>query len=126
MKKKFYPIALCCCFIFMMAVSPSLDGRWTGRLTIPDGSVLDVAYNFKTVGDTLLTGTAESPEGTVTIDSGKISGNTFSFQVTVDGNDYPQKGIFYHDSCGIDIDFGNGTIVHTTLTRDTANSTLHN
>ena len=116
-RKLFNSIALCCCFIFLMAVLASLDGRWTGVVKTPDGNELNVIYNFKTDGDKL-TGTVESPSGVMSIDSGKVAGNTFSFQVTVDGNDYPHKGTIYDDSCGLDIDFG-GQLMHTTLVRDT-------
>ena len=118
MKKFFsYSIAALIGFVFIMAITPGLDGRWTGTIHVPDGNQVDVVYNFKTSGDTL-TGTAESPEGVVSIDSGKVAGNTFSFQVTVDGNVYPHKGTQYGDSCGVDIDFGS-QIVHTTIVRDT-------
>jgi len=117
-RKLFNAIALGCCFIFLMAVIASLDGKWAGVIKTPDGNDLNVAYNFKVDGDKL-TGTAESPSGMVIIDSGKVAGNDFSFQVTVDGNDYPHKGKLYDDSCGIDIDFGS-QVIHTTLLRDTA------
>ena len=119
MKRKFFnAIALGCCFIFIMAVAADLDGKWTGLIKTPDGNELNVRYNFK-VDSTRLTGTAESPEGIVPIDSGKVVGDSFSFQVTVDGTDYPHKGKIYGDSCGLDIDFGSESI-HTTLFRDTA------
>lgn len=117
-RKFFYSAALSACFIFLLSITSALDGRWTGIVNTPDGNSLDVVYNFKTNGDTL-TGTAQSPAGEVSIDNGKVSGNNFSFDVTVDGNVYPHKGILYTDSCGIDIDFGAGTTVHTTIVRDT-------
>ena len=113
----FYFLLLSISFIFLKAITPGLDGRWTGTIRVPDGNEINATYNFKTSGDTL-TGTAESPEGIVTIDSGKVAGNTFAFQVTVDGNVYPHKGIQYGDSCGVDIDFGS-QVVHTTIVRDT-------
>jgi hypothetical protein len=116
--KLFNPIALACCSLILMAVLADLNGKWTGTITTPDGNDLEVTYNFKVSGDTL-TGTAESPAGVVTIDNGKVSGDTFSFKVTVDGNDYPHTGKVYNDSCGLDIDFGS-QIVHTTLKRATA------
>ncbi|MDB5142798.1 MAG: glycoside hydrolase [Mucilaginibacter sp.] len=116
MKRKFFnPIVLACCFIFVMAVIADLNGKWTGVIKTPDGNDLPVTYNFKVDGDKL-TGTAESPAGQVTIDSGKVAGDTFKFQVTVDGNAYPHSGKFYTDSCGLDIDFG-GQKIHTTLKR---------
>jgi len=100
MKRKFFnPIVLLCCFFVVMAVIADLNGKWTGVIKTPDGNDLQVTYNFKVDG-TKLTGTAESPAGTI----------------TVDGNDYPHSGKLYADSCGLDIDFG-GNKVHTTLKR---------
>lgn len=117
-RKLFNVIALCCCSFFLMAVIADLNGKWTGVIKTPDGNDLNVFYNFKVNGDTL-TGTANSSEGRmVSIDSGKVAGNTFSFQVTVDGNTYPHTGKVYNDSCAMDIDFGSQW-VHTTLVRDT-------
>lgn len=117
MKGKFLkPAGLSICFFFISLVG-NLNGRWQGTLKTPDGSSITVVYNFKVNGDTL-TGTAQSPEGMVTIDSGKVMGNTFTFQVTVDGNVYPHSGKIYDDSCDVDVDFGYEK-VHTTLVRDT-------
>lgn len=115
-RKLFNPIALACCFIVFAAfVIADLNGKWTGVIKTPDGNDLQVTYNFKVDGDKL-TGTGESPAGTVTIDDGKITGDAFTFKVTVDGTDYPHSGKIYADSCGLDIDFG-GQKVHTTLKR---------
>jgi hypothetical protein len=118
-RKLFNPIALVCCFIVFAAfVIADLNGKWTGVIKTPDGNDLQVTYNFKVDGDKL-SGTAESPAGQVTVDNGKMIGDTaFTFKVTVDGNDYPHSGKFYKnaDSCGLDIDFG-GQKVHTTLKR---------
>jgi hypothetical protein len=116
-KKLLISVALLSCFIFIMAVVADLAGKWKGVIRTPDGSEIPVTYNFKVDADKL-TGTAESQAGTVTIDNGKITGDTFSFKVTVDGNDYPHKGKIYADSCGVDIDFG-GSPVHFTIKRDT-------
>lgn len=115
-RKLFNPIALACCFIVFAAfVVADLSGKWTGVIKTPDGNDLEVSYNFKVDGDKL-TGTAESPAGQVTVDDGKINGDTFTFKVTVDGNDYPHSGKVYADSCGLDIDFG-AQKIHTTLKR---------
>jgi hypothetical protein len=96
--------------------TPGLTGKWRGVVTTPDGNELQVTYTFKVTGNQL-TGTGESPAGTVTIDDGKVSGESFSFKVTVDGNDYRHTGKFHGDSCDLDIAFGE-VIVHTTLTRE--------
>lgn len=116
MKRKLLIAAgLACCVIFLMAAVPGLDGKWSGIIRTPDGNELQLIYNFKVSGDSV-TGTAESPAGSVTIDQGKVSGNIFSFQIMVDGNAYPHTGIMYDDSCGVDIDFGSQK-VHVTLKR---------
>ncbi len=116
MKKRiFTTAALVCCFMVCFAIIADLNGKWTGTLKTPDGSEIALTYNFKVDGNKL-TGTAESPQGVVPIDSGKVNGNDFKFQVTVDGTDYPHIGKFYTDSCGIDIMFGSQKI-HTTVKR---------
>jgi hypothetical protein len=118
MKRKFLlPLLLLSCFIFVMAVVADLTGKWKGTIKTPNGD-LPVTYVFKANG-AVLTGTAESQAGVVTIDDGKITGDTFTFKVTVDGNDYPHKGKMYADSCGMDIDLG-GQNSHFTITRDTS------
>jgi len=116
-RKLLLTTALLSCFIFVMAAIADLTGKWKGVIKTPDGQELPVTYNFKADG-VVLTGTAESPAGSVTIDNGKITGDTFSFKVTVDGTDYPHKGKMYTDSCGMDIDFG-GQSTHFTIKRDT-------
>ena len=116
-RKLFNPIALLlCCFFILIAAIADLNGKWKGTIKTPDGNELPVTYNFKVDGDKL-TGTGESPAGIVTLDSGKVTGDTFTFQVTVDGNTYPHAGKIYADSCGLDIDFG-GQKSHITLKRD--------
>ncbi|MBS1524488.1 MAG: glycoside hydrolase [Bacteroidetes bacterium] len=118
MKRKFLiPAALLSCLLFVMAVVADLTGKWKGTIKTPDGNELQITYNFKANADKL-TGTVDTPGGSVTVDDGKINGDIFSFKVTVDGNDYPVKGKMYSDSCGMDIDFG-GSTVHTTVVRDT-------
>ena len=116
MKRKLLnSIALVCCLFIIVAAIADLNGKWAGTIKTPDGNDLTVTYNFKVDGDKL-SGTGESPAGVVTLDSGRVSGDTFKFQVTVDGNVYPHAGKIYADSCGLDIDFG-GQKVHTTLKR---------
>jgi hypothetical protein len=98
-----------------MAAGTDLNGRWKGVLTTPDGNEMQVFYNFKVDGEQL-TGTAESPAGVVIVDNGRVTGDAFSFKVTVDGNDYPHTGRIAADTCELDIDFGSQK-VHSTLGR---------
>ena len=86
-----------------------------GRPTWEREAELQVTYNFKVDGEQL-TGTEESPAGVVIVDNGRVTGDAFSFKVTVDGNAYPHAGRIAADACELDIDFG-GQKVHSTLGR---------
>ena len=111
MKKRiFTSAALLCCFIVCFALIADISGKWSGTIATPDGQDIPVTYNFKVDGEKL-TGTADSPQGSVTIDDGKIKGDDFSFKVTVSGNDYPHTGKVYADSLAMNLDFG-GQKVH--------------
>lgn len=109
------PFLLCSSFLVLFTAFADLNGKWTGIIITPDGQQIEPVYNFKVEGGTV-TGTAEAPGGTVTIDNGKIKGDDFSFKVTVDGIDYPHTGKVYKDSCSLEIDFGSQK-VQTTLKR---------
>jgi hypothetical protein len=117
MKKKFLTTtALLCCFMICFAIVADITGKWSGTIVTPDGQDIPVTYNFKVDGDKL-TGTADSPQGTVPIDEGKITGDTFAFKVTVSGTDYPHTGKIYPDSCAMNIDFG-GSKAHFIIKKD--------
>ncbi|MDB4922659.1 hypothetical protein [Mucilaginibacter sp.] len=116
MKRKFFTTtALLCCFMVCFAIVADITGKWSGTIVSPDGQNIPVTYNFKVDGEKL-TGTADSPQGSITIDNGKIKGDSLSFKVTVDGSDYAHTGKVYTDSCAMNIDFG-GQMVHFTIKR---------
>ena len=114
MKKKiFTTAAFLLFFMICFAAVAELTGNWTGSFNTPDGNSIAVTYHFKVDGEKL-TGTAESPMGSTTIDDGKITGDNFSFKVNVQGQDYPHTGKVYADSCAVDLDLG-GAKVHFIL-----------
>jgi hypothetical protein len=121
MKKKIFIAAALLCFVTVcFAAFAGLPGKWRGSVTTPDGNAIVLTYNFKIDGDKL-TGSGESQDHEVKIDSGKVTGNEFTFQVTnSEGIVIPHKGKYYPaaDTCGIDLDF-QGTMFHTTLKRVT-------
>ena len=116
-KRTFATVAFVCCFFALLAVAADISGKWSGTITTPDGQQLPVSYNFKVDGDKV-TGTAESPNGQVTVDNGVIKGDSVMFKVNVDGTDYPHAGKIYADSIGMDLLFG-GAKTHFTLKRAT-------
>jgi hypothetical protein len=116
MKRKFFLTTLLVCFVAVcFAIIADLNGKWAGVIKTPDGNEIPVTYDFKVDGDKL-TGTADSPNGQIPLDEGKINGNDFSFSVTVDNQKYPHTGKYYGDSTTVDIDFG-GPKAHVLLKR---------
>lgn len=115
MKKALSTILLVCCVAVCLAVIADLAGKWTCSIKTPDGQEFPLTYTFKVDG-TKLTGTASSPEGEVPLDSGKVNGSDFTFQVSVNGMVIAHTGKYYGDSVGMNIDI-NGQKIHTTLKR---------
>jgi len=119
MKKRFLAtIVMVCCFAAAMAVVfADLNGKWSCVLNAPAGDQYPINYVFKIDGHKL-TGTLETGGMTVSIDSGRIKGDSVLFDITFQGRPYPHKGKYYPqgDSVAMDVDFG-GTKAHTTLQR---------
>jgi hypothetical protein len=116
MKKKIITTALLLfCFFVSFATIENLNGRWTGLLKTDQGDEYPLLYNFKIDGDQL-SGTAKTPKGDMTINDGKITGNTFTFNVIVNNMEIDHSGKFYGDSVGVDISLGD-TKTHATLKR---------
>jgi hypothetical protein len=118
MKRRiFTTAAFVCCFMVCFAAIADLSGKWTGMIKTPDGNDLRINYVFKVDGDKL-TGTAQGDGSPTSIDSGKISGNDFSFSVSnPQGTVFKHTGRYYGDSVSMNIDV-NGTKIHATLIRD--------
>lgn len=118
MKRKIFTIAaLICCFTVCLAAIVDMTGKWTGTIRTPDGNDLQIYYVFKVDGNKL-TGTAKGDGDATQIDSGKIAGNDFSFNVSnPEGTVFRHSGKYYGDSVSMNIEFG-GNKLHATLKRD--------
>jgi hypothetical protein len=101
------------CFFFGFATIEDLNGKWTGSLKTDGGDEYSLLYNFKIDGDEL-TGTAKTPKGLLPINDGKITGNTFSFNVLINNMEIDHSGKFYGDSVGVDLMLGDQK-AHATL-----------
>ncbi len=117
-RKSLITLVLLCSFaICLAAVIADMNGKFSGTLTDSEGNQYPLTYTFKVDGDKL-TGSVETPVGNASIDSGKVSGNVMTFNVTVQGTLYPNKGTYYAqgDSVGMDVEI-QGAKAHTTLQR---------
>src|ERR1700756_2164299 len=114
MKKRiFTTVSLVCCLMVCFAAIADMSGKWTGKITTPDGNDLQINYVFKVDGDKL-TGTAQGDGSPAAIDSGKVSGNDFSFIVSnPEGVVFKHTGKFFPqgDSVGVNINV-NGNVIH--------------
>jgi hypothetical protein len=82
-------------------------------LKTDQGDEYTLLYNFKIDGDEL-TGTAKTPKGDRPINDGKITGDTFTFNVLINNLEIDHSGKFYGDSVGVDISLGDQK-AHATL-----------
>jgi hypothetical protein len=119
MKRKiFTTTALVCCFVVCLAAAiAALSGKWTGTLKAPDGNEYPLNYTFK-VDSGKLTGTGQSPQGTVDLTDGKLKGDSLSFSIDVGGVKILNTGKYYSagDSISLNIDY-QGMKMHSTLKR---------
>jgi hypothetical protein len=120
MKRKILTtVLIVCCFaaVCIAAVFADMNGKFSGVLNAPDGNQYPLTYTFTVNGDKL-TGNLDTSQGIVSIDSGKVSDNNMTFNVTVENRVYAHKGKYFAqgDSISMDVDFA-GTKAHTTLQR---------
>lgn len=84
----------------------SVDGKWTGSMSTPNGDV-PVNFTFKADG-AKLTGTTTGPDGDVPIADGKVDADKISFSVSFDFGGMPftmsYKGVVANDEIKFSID----------------------
>jgi hypothetical protein len=107
-------VLLSCLFAGFTSLE-NLNGKWTGLLKTDQGDDYALLYDFKIDGDQL-SGTAKTPKGILPIYDGKITGDTFSFNVVINHMEIDHIGKFYGDSVGVDISLGDQK-AHATLKR---------
>ena len=89
------------------ARAADVDGKWSGALDTPMGTV-NVTFNFKADGPAL-SGTMSGPDGgDIAIKNGKVDGDKISFVVSLDFGgmafDLNYSGVVAKDSVALKID----------------------
>ncbi len=74
-------LSLCVATLLAVSIGHAQDfnGKWKGEMQSPNGP-MELTFAFKTSGDSL-TGTVAGPMGEIPITNGKVSSNTFTFDV---------------------------------------------
>ncbi|HVV54727.1 MAG TPA: hypothetical protein VHC47_05365 [Mucilaginibacter sp.] len=116
-RKLFIASALLICATAAFAWFADMNGKWTATLKSPDGNEFQLNYTFK-ADSGKLTGTVESPQGSIDITEGKVKDDSLWFSVDVNGTKVLNSGRYFAegDSIGLGIDF-QGMKFHTTLKR---------
>jgi hypothetical protein len=102
-------------FTIYFVQTPNMTGKWIGFLKIPTGDSIKMIYNFQVKGEKLF-GSMQGPEGTGSIEDGKIKDSLFSF-IIQGTKTASNSGKYYGDSIGDDISLTGGMKFHVTLRR---------
>ena len=70
-------LSLC---VASLSFAQDISGKWSGKMQGPNGD-MEMVFNFKVNADSL-TGTAESPMGSLPISNGKMKDKEFSFDIS--------------------------------------------
>jgi hypothetical protein len=84
------------------SVAADIDGRWQGSFSGPNGDI-QIAFNFKVDG-AKLTGSVDTPNGSVPIDEGKVEGDHISFKTHFDNNEVNHEGTVSGDTIQLTVE----------------------
>jgi hypothetical protein len=79
--RKMFATAMVAGMMTVAAFAASIDGKWTGEMTTPNGS-RPVTFNFTSDGSTLNGSTTGRQGAEVKIANGKVDGDSVTFDVT--------------------------------------------
>ncbi len=102
-------------FALMLAVSAQaadVSGKWKASAPSPDGSAMEIVFNFKVDGNTL-TGTVLGPMGESPISAGKVDGDTLSFDVDAGDFKIAHKGKLAGDTLKLTVSMGENSFEMT-------------
>ncbi|MEK7406433.1 MAG: hypothetical protein AAB225_15130 [Acidobacteriota bacterium] len=99
--KRAFSLAALCCALALAAAAAGIDGKWVTKMEMKGGKkkggtavTVEFALELKSDGDKL-TGTVSGGPGrraaSMTVESGKIEGNKFSFTTVQKGRKADQK-----------------------------------
>lgn len=75
------------------ALASEIDGKWKGEINTPGGA-MELVFTFEVVDGNSLIGSVESQMGVLPISNGKVDGDSFSFDVDV-------QGMIIHHECKV-------------------------
>jgi hypothetical protein len=98
----------------LCAFAADVTGKWKARTEGPDGSQMDIVFDFKVDGDKL-SGTATGPMGEMPISQGKLDGDNISFTVEAGELKVIHKGTVSGDEMKLNVEMGDQKLEMTAL-----------
>lgn len=86
-----------------------VTGRWAGSVDTPNGA-FEIVYSFEASGETL-TGSLETPNGSVPIREGTVSGNDIAFVIDIMDSAVRHTGTVTGDTLLLRSEWGELTLV---------------
>jgi hypothetical protein len=118
MKNKIILLLIAASFCLVAFSQINISGKWIGHLLRPHSTdSAAFVYNLQQTDNTL-TGAVIGPDGgSVTIDSGKVTGSNFSFIITEAYGPAKITGTYYNDSLSSNVALPNGHLLHLKMLR---------
>lgn len=79
-----------------------IDGHWDGSMSTPNGD-FQIGFNFKVDG-AKLTGSVESPNGSIPIEEGKVEGDHISFKTHFNDSEVTHEGTVSGDTIQLHVE----------------------
>ncbi|HVO74672.1 MAG TPA: hypothetical protein VMT35_11660 [Ignavibacteriaceae bacterium] len=98
---KIYITILLSFMLIITCKAQKLDGEWKSKMTTPNGD-FELTYSFKVNGDSL-NGNVTSERGTLPLENGKVNGNEFSFDISLNGQVITNTGVLDGDTIKLSI-----------------------
>jgi len=83
-------------------LAADIDGHWDGSMSGPNGD-FQIGFNFKVDG-AKLTGSVESPNGSIPIEDGKVDGDHISFKTHFNDSEVTHEGTVSGDTIQLHVE----------------------
>ena len=88
--------------LFSFAAAPTIEGKWKSKMKGPDGD-MEMVFVFKLIKGDSISGVVQSPMGDTNISRGKVTGDSFYFDVDFNDMKIHHQGKVTGDSISLKV-----------------------